>query len=113
VVTLPSPLKEVSRDRASEAWRVTINKVRNVEIRIKVKAFVFFRIKKFVDIVTSQYFKKSFRQFIFNSPFLCCVLGMLGKSLDNGHKKPLKGIKLPQRLSYRHLHHTFSHGFLH
>jgi hypothetical protein len=61
VVTIPSPLKEVSRDRASEAWMVTINKVSNVEIRIKVKAFVSTRVKKFVDIVTSQFFKKLLR----------------------------------------------------
>jgi hypothetical protein len=54
MVAIPSPLKEVSRDRASEAWMVTINKISNVEIRI----FVITRIKKFVDIVTSPLFKK-------------------------------------------------------
>jgi hypothetical protein len=113
VVTLPSPPKEVSRHRASEAWMVTTKKVSKVEIRIKLKAFVSTRIKKFVDIVNSPFFKKSFRQFIFNPPFLCRVLGMLGKSLDNGRKKPLKGIKLSQRPSYRHFQHTLSHGFLH
>jgi len=57
VVTLPSPLKEVSRDRASEASMVTINKVSNREIRIKVKAFVITRVKKFVDIPNSPFFK--------------------------------------------------------
>jgi hypothetical protein len=57
VVTIPSPLKEVSRDRASEAWMVTINKVSNVENRIKVRAFVIARVKKFVDIVTPPFFK--------------------------------------------------------
>jgi hypothetical protein len=51
----------VSRARASEAWMVTINKVSNVEIRIKVKAFIITRVKKFVDIVNSQYFKKLLR----------------------------------------------------
>jgi hypothetical protein len=57
VVTLPSPLKEVSRDRASEAWMVTINKVSNVEIRIKVKAFFITWVKKFVDIVIPNFSK--------------------------------------------------------
>jgi hypothetical protein len=61
VVTLPSAPKEVSRDRASEAWMVTIKKVSKVEIRIKVKAFVSARIKKFVDIVTSLFSKKLLR----------------------------------------------------
>jgi hypothetical protein len=36
---------------------VTINKVGNVEIRIKVNAFVIIRIKKFVGIVTSPFLK--------------------------------------------------------
>jgi hypothetical protein len=69
VVNIPSSLKEVSRDRASGAWIVTINKVSNVEIRIKVKAFGRIRIRKFVDIVNTPLFKKSFRSFIFNPPF--------------------------------------------
>ncbi len=60
-VTLPSPSKVVSRDRASEAWMVTINKVSNVEIRIKVKAFLITRVKKFVDITGSPYCKKLLR----------------------------------------------------
>jgi len=37
---------------------VTTKKVSKVEIRIKVKAFVITRIKKFVDIVISPFFKK-------------------------------------------------------
>jgi hypothetical protein len=61
VVTLPSPLKEVSRARASEAWMVTINKVSNVEIRIKVEAFVITRVKKFLDIVNSPHCQKLLR----------------------------------------------------
>lgn len=61
VVTIPSPLKEVSRDRASEAWMVTINKVSNVENRIKVRAFVIARVKKFVDIVNPPFFKNLLR----------------------------------------------------
>jgi hypothetical protein len=61
VVTLPSPPKEASRARASEAWMVTINKGSNVEIRIKVKVFVITRVKKFADIVNSPYFKKLLR----------------------------------------------------
>jgi hypothetical protein len=61
VVTISSPLKEVSRDRASEAWMVKINKVSNVENRIKVKAFVIARVKKFVDIVNPPFFKKLLR----------------------------------------------------
>jgi len=57
-VTLPSPLKEGSRDRASEAWMVTIKKVSNVEIRIKLKGFVITRVKKLelVDIVIPLFF---------------------------------------------------------
>jgi hypothetical protein len=66
MVTLPSAPKEVSRDRASEAWRVTIKKVSKVEIGIKVKAFVITRVKKFVDIVTSPFFKKLLRLIIKN-----------------------------------------------
>jgi hypothetical protein len=61
VVTIPSPLKEVSRDRASEAWMVTINKVSNVENRIKVRAFVIARVKKYVDIVNPPFFKNLLR----------------------------------------------------
>jgi len=43
---------------------VTIKKVSKVEIIIKVKAFVITRIKKFVDIVTSPFFKKLLRLII-------------------------------------------------
>jgi hypothetical protein len=57
VVTLPLLPKEVSRDRASEGWMVTIKKVSNAEIRIKVKAFIITRTKKFVDIVNSPFSK--------------------------------------------------------
>ena len=61
VVTLPSAPKEVSRDRASEGWMVTINKVGNVEVRKKVNAFVITRVKKTVDIVNFPFFKKLLR----------------------------------------------------
>jgi hypothetical protein len=37
--------------RVFEAGMVTINKVSNVEIGIKVKGFVITRVKKFVDMI--------------------------------------------------------------
>ncbi len=61
MVTRPSPVKEGSRDRASEAWMVTIKKASNVEIRINVKGFVITRVKKFVDIVSTPFFIRLFK----------------------------------------------------
>jgi hypothetical protein len=51
----------VSRARAFEGWMATINKVGNVEVRIKVNVFVITRVKKTVDIVNSPLFKKLLR----------------------------------------------------